>query len=138
MSQTKKGMKQHPLLNLNSSTHYYTNTKASIWEYEQNATVSEMIAVCNFEIFKHTSRASKKTSIKGLIKDVLDLYYANRLDTYASFKQSHLQEIEESDKLKIKTWKNYKALLESIPTELHNMSVANALKSINITLDYKI
>ena len=98
-----------------------------------------MVHVCEFEIFKYKSRLGKKSLIKGLIMQVIELYYINRQEQLEQFKQDHLNEVMSSDLEKIETWKNYKDMLVPLLHKGHkNMTVRFALEQEGIELEYKI
>jgi hypothetical protein len=138
---------KHPLLNQSSKAHYDADKRASIYDYEQKATVSDMLAVCEFEIFKYTSRLGKKTTITGNIEKIVDEWLKfsideeSQQDLYIYHKEKMIEfnkeEIMKSDSGKIETWENYKKLLLSLLDKGHNNeTVRDALKAEKIELEY--
>jgi hypothetical protein len=49
-------MQLHPLLTKNQNKHYDKNGRSTIFEIEKELTVTEMIGVCKFSIYKYNSR----------------------------------------------------------------------------------
>ena len=130
---------KHPLLNPESKNHY-DSKKASIYEYEKIETVSGMIAVCTFEIFKYKARLGKKSLIKGMIEGIIKKHLNGLNPKMAyDFIDSHKKEIEQSDLVKIDTWDEYRTLLEALHAKGHGEeTVYSALYIEGIELEYSL
>ena len=104
---------KHALLN-NDSSHYDTKDEPSIYKMEKETSVASMMGFVDGNIAKYKDRLGEKSHIKGIIKEVLDIYYRNRPEMYEQFIKDHKEEVRQSDLRKIATYEAYGDVLKGL------------------------
>jgi len=122
----------HPLKNA-SAKSYYGNT---IDDIEKKLSVGAMIGATEFSIFKYKARLGKKSLLKGLLLQVVELWYKGRPKELEKFKEDHLEEVKRSDLEKIKTYEDYLEVLKMLAHRGHaKLVVSHALEMEGIVHD---
>ena len=112
---------KHPLLNSDSS--HYDGDEPEIYKMERVRTIGYMLDATQFNIDKYKSRLGEKSHIKGILKQVLNLYYIHRPEQYEQFKKDHIEEIRQSDLKKIGTYRDYRTLLKRLEARYGRLMV---------------